>query len=70
MVDEFLLGGDGPEQLHNGFVADISYAGSIDAPFDIVARTSFGDPIEFSLRGYFLSLRDEQAENILVATEE
>lgn len=47
MVDEFLLGGDGPEQLHNGFVADISYAGSIDAPFDIVARTSFGDPIEF-----------------------
>jgi hypothetical protein len=47
MVDEFLLGGDGPESLHNGFDADIAYVGSIDAPFDIIARTSFGDPIEF-----------------------
>ena len=47
MVDEFLLGGDGPEQLHNGFVADISYVGSVDAPFAIYARTSFGDPLEF-----------------------
>ena len=46
-VDEFTLGGDGPEQLHNGFVADITFVGSLDAPFDIRAPTSFGDPVEF-----------------------
>jgi Fe2+ transport system protein FeoA len=35
-----------------------------------IRRAPFGDPIEFSLRGYFLSLRNEQAEKILVAPEE
>jgi ferrous iron transport protein A len=32
----------------------------------LVRRAPFGDPIEFRLRGYHLSLRSEQAQNVVV----
>ena len=34
---------------------------------ELVRRAPFGDPIEFKLRGYNLSLRSEQARNVTVA---
>ena len=34
---------------------------------ELVRRAPFGDPIEFHLRGYNLSLRAEQARQVLVA---
>ena len=34
---------------------------------ELVRRAPFGDPIEFRLRGYHLSLRSEQASNVLVS---
>ena len=34
---------------------------------ELVRRAPFGDPIEFRLRGYCLSLRNEQARSILVS---
>jgi ferrous iron transport protein A len=36
------------------------------ASVQLVRRAPFGDPIEFRLRGYCLSLREEQASNVLV----
>jgi Fe2+ transport system protein FeoA len=33
---------------------------------EVVRRSPFGDPIEFRVRGYLLSLRDEQARHIAV----
>jgi ferrous iron transport protein A len=33
---------------------------------EMVRRAPFGDPIEFRLRGYHLSLRYEQARHVLV----
>ena len=33
---------------------------------EAVRRAPLGDPIEFRLRGYFLSLRDEQARHVVV----
>jgi ferrous iron transport protein A len=36
------------------------------ARVDVVRRAPFGDPIEFHLRGYSLSLREEQARSIQV----
>lgn len=33
---------------------------------EAVRRAPLGDPIEFKVRGYFLSLRDEQAKNVMV----
>jgi ferrous iron transport protein A len=33
----------------------------------VVCRAPFGDPIEFRLRGYCLSLRNEQARNVIVS---
>jgi ferrous iron transport protein A len=33
---------------------------------ELICRAPFGDPIEFRLRGYCLSLRSEQARSILV----
>jgi len=35
-------------------------------PVQVVRRAPFGDPIEFRLRGYCLSLRSEQARNVIV----
>ena len=35
---------------------------------ELLRRAPFGDPIEFRLRGYCLSLRSEQARNVMVAT--
>jgi ferrous iron transport protein A len=35
-------------------------------PVQVVCRAPFGDPIEFRLRGYCLSLRSEQARNVIV----
>jgi Fe2+ transport system protein FeoA len=32
----------------------------------VVRRAPFGDPIEFRLRGYFLSLRADQAQNVYI----
>ena len=37
------------------------------AAVEMVRRAPFGDPIEFRLRGYCLSLRHEQAKHVLVA---
>ena len=34
---------------------------------ELIRRAPFGDPIEFRLRGYCISLRAEQARNIVVA---
>ena len=34
---------------------------------EVLRRAPFGDPIEFRLRGYCISLRSEQARNVLVA---
>jgi ferrous iron transport protein A len=36
---------------------------------EVVRRSPFGDPIELRLRGYCLSLRDEQAKCVSVAPE-
>ena len=33
---------------------------------EVIRRAPFGDPIEFRLRGYCLSLRNEQARNVIV----
>lgn len=37
------------------------------APVEFLRRAPFGDPIEFRVRDYCLSLRSEQAKNVLVA---
>ena len=33
---------------------------------EVVRRAPLSDPTEFRLRGYFLSLRDEQAKHVVV----
>jgi Fe2+ transport system protein FeoA len=33
---------------------------------EVVRRAPLGDPIEFRLRGYHLSLRDEQARHVRI----
>jgi len=37
------------------------------ATVEVVRRAPLGDPIEFRLRGYHLSLRDEQAKHVMIA---
>ena len=37
------------------------------ASVEVVRRAPLGDPIEFRLRGYHLSLRDEQAKHVQIA---
>lgn len=37
------------------------------ATVEVVRRAPLGDPIEFRLRGYHLSLRDEQAKFVQIA---
>ena len=39
------------------------------AAVEVVRRAPLGDPIEFRLRGYSLSLRQEQAQFVLVSTK-
>ena len=34
------------------------------ASVEVIRRAPLGDPIEFCLRGYYLSLRDEQARHV------
>ena len=36
------------------------------AEVEVIRRAPLGDPIEFRLRGYCLSLRDEQARHVQV----
>jgi ferrous iron transport protein A len=36
------------------------------ATVELVRRAPLGDPIEFRLRGYLLSLRNEQAQHVMV----
>ena len=36
------------------------------ARVEVIRRAPFGDPIEFRLRGYHLSLRDEQARHVQI----
>ena len=38
------------------------------AEVEVVRRAPLGDPIEFRLRGYHLSLRDEQAQFVTIKT--
>ena len=38
------------------------------ASVEVIRRAPLGDPIEFRLRGYCLSLRDEQAKFVQVTT--
>ena len=38
------------------------------AQVEVIRRAPLGDPIEFRLRGYCLSLRDEQARHVMIAT--
>jgi ferrous iron transport protein A len=40
-----------------------------EACIEVIGRAPFGDPIEFRLRGYNLSLRSEQAKNVLVTLQ-
>jgi ferrous iron transport protein A len=37
------------------------------AKVEVIRRAPLGDPIEFRLRGYHLSLRDEQARYVQIA---
>jgi ferrous iron transport protein A len=37
------------------------------ATVEVIRRAPLGDPTEFRLRGYHLSLRDEQARHVSVA---
>ena len=37
------------------------------AAVEVIRRAPLGDPIEFRLRGYYLSLRDEQAQFVQIA---
>jgi Fe2+ transport system protein FeoA len=37
------------------------------ARVEVVRRAPLGDPIEFRLRGYHLSLRDDQAKYVLIS---
>ena len=37
------------------------------ADVEVIRRAPLGDPIEFRLRGYCLSLRSEQAEYVLIS---
>jgi ferrous iron transport protein A len=37
------------------------------ASIEVIRRAPLGDPIEFRLRGYHLSLRDEQARFVQIA---
>ena len=37
------------------------------ASVEVIRRAPLGDPIEFRLRGYCLSLRDEQARHVRIA---
>jgi Fe2+ transport system protein FeoA len=39
------------------------------AAVEVVRRAPLGDPIEFRLRGYHLSLRDEQAAHVSVTRD-
>jgi Fe2+ transport system protein FeoA len=39
------------------------------ASVEVIRRAPLGDPIEFRLRGYCLSLRDEQAKHVQIAAE-
>lgn len=36
------------------------------ANVEVIRRAPLGDPIEFRLRGYYLSLRDEQARHVQI----
>jgi ferrous iron transport protein A len=36
------------------------------AAVEVIRRAPLGDPIEFRLRGYYLSLRDEQARHVQI----
>ena len=36
------------------------------ATVEVIRRAPLGDPIEFRLRGYHLSLRDEQARHVTI----
>jgi ferrous iron transport protein A len=36
---------------------------------EVIRRAPLGDPIEFRLRGYHLSLRDEQARHVTITTD-
>ncbi len=38
------------------------------AVVELIRRAPLGDPIEFRLRGYCLSLRDEQARHVQIVT--
>ena len=38
------------------------------AAVEVVRRAPLGDPIEFRLRGYHLSLREEQAKHVVIET--
>jgi ferrous iron transport protein A len=39
------------------------------ATVEVVRRAPMGDPIEFRLRGYHLSLRSDQASHVLINAE-
>jgi ferrous iron transport protein A len=39
------------------------------ASVEVIRRAPLGDPIEFRLRGYHLSLRDEQARHVQISRQ-
>ena len=40
------------------------------ANVEVIRRAPLGDPIEFRLRGYLLSLRSEQARHVMIRPED
>jgi Fe2+ transport system protein FeoA len=56
------VGGDDPELRRR--LLEMGFCNG--ACVEIVRRAPLGDPIEFRLRGYHLSLRDEQAKHVVI----
>jgi Fe2+ transport system protein FeoA len=40
------------------------------AKIEMIRSAPMGDPVEFTLRGYLLTLRKDEAESVIIAKEE
>jgi len=73
LLSELLVGGRGqvieisgdPELRRRLLEMGLCTGVSVEA----IRRAPMGDPVEFLVRGYHLSLRDEQARHVRVALE-
>ncbi len=62
-----VVGVDGPPELRRRLL-EMGFCNGICV--DVIRQAPLGDPIEFRLRGYYLSLRREQARHVEVRTED